>query len=87
MYPFLKQGPQDWDKFRLKRSYKMNGLWPWGVVRRHMCFQQKFRLNKNFLFKEYEEGGGEYHGSNTVKQPVIQECTTIESDTDDAEFV
>ena len=93
MYNFLRKDPQEWDQMRKKRSYPMTSLWPWGVVRRHMCFQQKFRAHKSFLFKEYEAGGGEYHGvtATSTINPEDGDLSTVTEDEDnefsDTEFV
>ena len=51
----------------------MTSLWPWGVVRRHMTFQENLRKRWSFLLKEYEKGGGKYHGKD-------KNSATVESD-------
>ena len=93
MYAFLKKPPSEWDQLAKKRSYPMTSLWLWGVIKRHLCFQEQFRSKKEFLFFEYEEGGGEYHGGEEVVHTVRKEvedngsATLSEGEDSDLEFV
>ena len=90
MYNFLRKDVEEWDGMLKKRAYPMPQLWSWGVVRRHMCFHRKFRENRDYLFQEYEAGGGEYHGSSQmVLEDLEKTMSTVDDDdsTDDDEFM
>ena len=84
IYPFLLKSINDWAHMQKKRAYPMTGLWRWGVMRRHMLFQQRFNENRSGMFKAYENAGGLYHGPEE-EAPVNEGCDEDEVEDDERE--
>jgi hypothetical protein len=92
MYPFIAKDISKWESLRIKRSYKMTGLWPLLVVRRYMQFQRRFVEQRDYLFQQYEIEEGEYHGKKALvvkkkKQEQSQEPGDDSDDSVDLAFV
>ena len=88
MYPFVACDKSYWPKLLKKCSHPMTAMWPWGQVRRHLSFHQKFTNNFVKLFSAYEESKGEYHGPEVLaglKRPCKGVVRKLDEDSDSEE--
>ena len=66
LYPFIRSTRDKWPDVMSKFQYPLTGLWPYPVVNRYLNFFTLFRSKRKQLFTQYEQQGGEYHGTTTL---------------------
>ena len=103
MYIFAARDNKTWSTTVLSKfAHPVSGLWPWKTVKRHIVFGSRFRLNRESLFRAYENDGGTYHGpepsdesvvrtnkpkTRKEKQKMAAEMSSDDSDTVDEDFI
>ena len=68
MYQVLRTDPDMLDKWIKKPRQNITTPWPRGMIRRFIKLQQVFQENRAYLFKAYEDDGGEYMGEEEEKK-------------------
>ena len=73
MYPFVVRDRAKWSTMLDKFAHPLTGLWPWGVLKRHINFRSRISVTRDSLFEAYERNGGTYHGNEA---PDVQVAAT-----------
>ena len=62
MYPFIVEDKDMWKILLKNYLYPIKQLWPKGVLKRYINFNDVFSEQRKEMFDTYERAGGVYHG-------------------------
>ena len=62
MYPFIVEDKETWTVKLKNCLYPIKQLWPMGILKRYIYFNDKFTSQREEMFRSYQRGGGVYHG-------------------------
>ena len=76
LYQVLRTDPVMLTKWIKTPRQNITQPWPRGMIQRFIKLQEVFEKNRSYVFKAYEDGGGEYMGEESVDDNDIKDGTT-----------
>ena len=62
MYPFIVEDKEKWGVMLKNCLYPIKQLWPKGILKRYIHFNDVFSSQRKEMFETYKRAGGVYHG-------------------------
>ena len=85
IYPFIETEKSSWDLKLKEKNYPITRLWPYPTMCRYINFVKNFVRERETIFRNYEDDGGEYHADgedSDTEEKENEDSSTRDSDSD-----